>query len=250
MKHQPSHRSLIVLLSFAVLLFACNKEHAPDCFQTAGIDTLVIREIGGFDQIELRDYIQYELYDSSAYMIELRGPRNLLPDIVTEINNGKLLIKNNNTCNFVRSFKKRLVVRIYSPQFHNIQNFSTGDITSINTINGDLFKIENRNAAGNITLSLITDTVVIASHTGVADVTLKGTCDELYLFNQGVGKLDAREIIASQSFVNNSSVNDVWVYAQNYLYAYIKYSGNIFYRGSPTQIDRTINGSGKLIELP
>lgn len=240
----------IVLAALFVVFItvSCNREDAPDCFQTAGKETIVKRSLSAFSTVELRDYLQIELCDSSEYFVELRGPENLLPDVITEIDNGILKISNSNTCNFVRSYKKKIHVRIYAPEFPNIQNHGTGDITSVNTLEGSFFKIENRKAAGTIRVNVNVDSIAIATHTGVADAFVNGHSGKTFLFNQGLGVIDTRGLESGSAFVNNSSINDIYLRTTGYMYAYIRYSGSIYYVGNPTWIDREIVGSGQLIK--
>ena len=241
---------LLVLRMMVLALFsACNREEAPDCFQRAGETEIVKRDVDVFSSIEMNDYIQYELCDTNYFGVIINAPGNLISDIESEVLDGRLTIRNTNRCNFVRSFKNRITVRICAPEFLDIQNYSTGDITTVNVLTGNRFSIDNRGAAGVQRLSLRTDTVNIASHTGVSDAILQGECEVVYLFNQGVGKLDARELHSNYAFVNNSSLNDVYVYAQNYLYGFIQFSGNIFYGGNPEGIDSLVEGEGVLKPL-
>lgn len=237
------------ILFASVLIFSCNKEQAPDCFQKAGEKKIIRREPGSWQSIELRDYLQIELVDSAAQFIEIEGPGNLLNDIVTRVESGVLLISNDNTCNFVRSYKHRITVRIFSPSFSDIQNYGTGDITSINTLQAPVMKIDNRDAAGVITLSVDADTTTIATHTGVCDVSVQGVSQITQLFNQGLGIIDARHLQTTDAFVNNSSINDVYVNSNGYFYAHIVYSGNIYYNGAPNYIEEDIVGNGKLLQL-
>lgn len=246
-----TRRFIAVGAVFALLLIfnSCNKENAPDCFQKAGEHKLISREVDEWNSIELRDYLQIELVDSSAQFIELEGPDNLLSDIETSVKEGKLLIKNNNTCNFVRSFKHRIIVRIFAPAFPDIQNYGTGDITSVNTIEATIFKIDNRDAAGQISISVDVDTLTIATHTGVCDVNIGGNSQIANIFNQGLGKIDARTLSNTDAFVNNSSINDVFVNCNGYFYGHITYSGNIYYSGTPNYIESNILGNGRILKL-
>ncbi len=238
----------ILLLSLSLLL-ACNKERAPDCLQQAGKYETEVRTIASFDRIELHDYIQIELYDSTETFVEITAPRNLIPEIITDVKDGKLLVENKNTCNFVRSYKNKITVRIYAPCFGTIENYGTGNISCINTIACSYFMIENQHAAGIIALALNVDSVAILSHTGVSDVVCIGQSTKTTLFNQGYGYIDARNLTSTDTFVNNSSLNDVYANCNGYLFAYIKYSGNIYYNGTPTFIDKEIKGTGALLHL-
>lgn len=232
-----------------LMLSGCNRESAPDCFKSAGENKTVKRNLDDFHSIELRDFIKIELVDSNAYFVEITAPANLIPKVSTEVEDGVLVVTNENTCNFVRSFKKTVTVRIYAPSFPDIQNFSTGDITSVNTISSPYFRIENHHAAGTIKLKLDVDSVDVFSHTGVCDVLLEGNVFRAYLFEQGLGFIDARNLNCQQAFVNNSSINDVYIRATDYLFAFIQFSGNVYYNGSPSHIDKDIEGQGQLIRL-
>lgn len=238
---------MILLLA---VLSSCNKEDAPDCFQKAGLVTTEVRVPGEFTRIELRDYIQVELYDSMVFFIEVTAPRNLIPDIITDVNDGLLKIENRNTCNFVRSYSNRIIVRIYAPAFPDIQNYGTGDIKSVNTIQSHYFKIENRKAAGKLTLAVDVDSLAIYTHTGVSDAVISGSSDKTYLFNQGLGFIDARNLVTAEAYVNNSSINDVYVFSSGYLFAFIQFSGNIYFAGSPDQVDEVVEGTGSVSPLP
>jgi hypothetical protein len=235
---------LLLLMIVLSVLVSCNREDAPDCLQRAGEMQIVQRDLDDFTSIELNDYIQYELLDTNYFGVIITAPANLISDIETDITKKKLVIRNTNKCNFVRSFKSKITIRICAPDFSDIQNYATGDITSVNVLSGNRFSLDNRNAAGVQRITLQTDTVNLASHTGVSDAILQGNCEVVYLFNQGVGAIDARALASNYAFVNNSSLNDVYVFAQNYLYGYIQFSGNIYYGGNPEGIDRELEGQG------
>jgi len=239
------HILLITLMT--VVFSSCNKENAPDCIQAAGDFKTVTRTLEAFSSIELRDYLQIELCDAPDYYVEITAPGNLIPDIQTNVDNGRLKIENENTCNFVRSFKKRITVRICAPSFPDIQNYGTGDIKCINRLECPLVSIDNRNAAGTIDLDVKVDSIHVSTHTGVCDVNIKGESGETYLFSQGVGVIDARHLISANAFVNNSSINDVYVNTDGYFFAFIRYSGNIYYLGHPNHIDSDIREDGELI---
>lgn len=236
---------IYILVGF--FLISCNKESAPDCFKSAGEETTVRRSIASFENLELEDYIHIELVDSSAFAIELSGPRNVLPKIITEVNENTLYIRNENTCNFVRSFKKLVTVRIYAPKIAHIENRGTGDIRSIGALNQEYLKLENRHASGTIHISFEGDSVAIFTHTGVSDVFLSGTAMKCELFNQGIGIIDAREMLVQQAFLNNSSINSIYAYSSDYLFSGINFSGNNYVFGHPSMIDEEDAAEGELI---
>lgn len=245
-------RSKITYRIFAGLcalttLISCNREGAPDCFKQAGEEIQITRDIAEFDQLELEDYIQIELIDSSACGIKLIGPKNVLPKIKTEVNDGVLHVSNGNTCNFVRSFKREIVVQIFTPTIRHIENRSTGNIRSVGMLFGNFLQIDNRHAAGFIDIAFTGDSISVQTHTGVADVKVSGIVHQCILFNQGLGIIDAAALQSENTYINNSSINDVYAYSSGYLYSAINFSGNNFVSGHPTLIDERDLGDGELI---
>lgn len=238
-----------VLIVIAWHLLACNKENAPDCLQSAGEDGVEVRIVSAFTSIELRDYMHFVLVQDSVYKIEVEGPENLLGDVATEVSEGQLKVENLNTCNFVRSFKRTITVRIHAPIFSIVENYATGNVECADTLRGNSLVWNNRHAAGTVKLLTRMDTLKVLSHTGVADVIVNGRVQHAEWFNQGLGTVDGRNCVSAETFVNNSSINDVFVHPSGYFYAFIRYSGNIYYQGSPNFIDQNIEGTGKLLPL-
>lgn len=245
-----SQLHIILFVSLIFILVGCNKESAPDCFKKAGKETTIMRKLDPFEKIELKDYIQIVLVQSEEFKVEITGPMNVLPKIETKVNDNTLYIENANTCNFVRSFKNKITVKIFAPHFYDIQNRCTGDIRSIETIHDNYFKIENHHASGAIRISFVGDSISALIQTGVSDITLEGSAFKAELFNQGLGKIDAQSLQTNQVYINNSSINDIYAWNDGYVFSKIVYSGNIYLRGTPDLIDRDITGSGEVIFIP
>ncbi|MFM7311554.1 MAG: GIN domain-containing protein, partial [Flavobacteriales bacterium] len=161
----------------------------------------------------------------------------------------ELFISNNNTCNFMRRYDHALKMKICAPAFPKIQNFGTGRVFTSDTLHGAFFQLENRSASGTVDLILDMDSLVVASHTGVADVALRGKARVANYFNQGLGLFQADEMHAVHVYANNSSIQDMSIRGMGYLFARIDYSGNIYYAGSPTQIDLDERSNGRLLPL-
>lgn len=237
----------ILYISLLILFAACNKENAPDCFKKAGETATIRRNLNAFDKLELQDYLYIELIQSEEHAVEIQGPKNLLSKIETHIDNGVLYVSNGNTCNFVRSFKNDIIVKIHSPNIIDIQNRGTGDITTPDTLHYPYLKIENRHAAGIVRINIIGDSLDAYTQTGVADFILNGQVLKAELFNQGVGRIEAQGLKAQQTYINNSSINDIRAYCSGYLFAINYFSGNIFVSGNPDDKDIVREGTGSIL---
>jgi hypothetical protein len=120
-------------------------------------------------------------------------------------------------------------------------------MVSVHPIEDESFMIENRDASGVVRVELDCDTVKILSHTGTADVVASGRCRVGQFFNQGLGITDARNLACQSAFVNNSSINNIFVNASIYLFATLRYSGNVFVSGSPQGYDIDNRSNGRVI---
>lgn len=230
-----------------MLLCSCNREDAPDCFKSAGPIEKESRSLAAFDRIEVNDLFDIELVPSDSNYIVLEGPKNVLPKCITEVSNGVLHIRNDNTCNFVRSFKQRIEMKIHLRELHEIQNRGTGNIFSTDTLRFDYLKVENRNAAGQVDILFVGDSIAAFTQTGVADIRLEGSVFKAELFNQGFGSINAHDLKSEQCYINNSSINDISAYCNGYLFVINYFSGKTEIFGSPDQADVFRNGSGPII---
>ncbi|HQW58476.1 MAG TPA: DUF2807 domain-containing protein, partial [Gammaproteobacteria bacterium] len=103
----------LFLLFISLVQMACNKESAPDFVQTTGELTQVERTTAEFNEIELNNSIDLVLTQDTVNRIIVEAGRNLIPDILTDVNNGKMVIKNSNKFNFLRSYKKKIRVLVH-----------------------------------------------------------------------------------------------------------------------------------------
>lgn len=228
------------------LMSACNSPEAPDCFKSAGDEILEERTLASFQRMEIEDRFEIILIQDNDSKVRLQGPRNVLSKVKTQSEDGTLFISNDNTCNFVRSFKNTITLYIHSPWIKEIQNRGTGNIHNIDTLHFPYLKIENRNAAGAIDLLFEGDSLFAYTQTGVADFNLRGRVKKAELFNQGLGVINASMLESQETYINNNSINDISAYSSGYLFAINSSKGNIFIFGSPTQTDIFRNGSGAI----
>ena len=235
------------LLGLVLTFCSCNKENAPDCFKTAGEVQTETRDLGSFTKLELNSSLKYELIDTNFCGIEITGPKNLLPKIDTQLSNGILKIENKNTCNFIRSYKHSITVKLYFNSLTNIQNFSTGSIVSLNELKGSKLVIENKHANGRVELTLNCDTVYCGSPAGANDSFLYGTVNVAQLYSDAYGIIHAESLDANQVYINNASLQPIFANATNYAFVRIDDSGNVILKQIPILYDLDRNGSGELI---
>lgn len=244
-----SLRQIGCLVSGLLLITACNSPDAPDCLKSAGDPAIEERVLEGeITEIELHDLVDLVLSDRGGDTISISGPANLLKDISTDLESGKLLIQNHNTCNWVRNLNRRVEVQVPISHLQKIAYWGQGDIIAEDTLRGSKFSLDSFHGSGDLDLTLEVDTLRITIQTGVAGIDLKGKAKWFEAFHQGYGVFDAHSLDCDLILANSNSINNMHLHVNNYLFAYIQSKGNIYYSGNPDQIDVEQPGTGSLIE--
>lgn len=236
------------LMSVLILITACNSPDAPDCLKSAGDPSVEERVLGGdITEIELHDLVDLVLSDRGGDTISLSGPANLLKDISTDLESGRLLIQDHNTCKWVRKLDHRVSVRVPSTYLQKIAYWGQGDILAEDTLHGTNFSLDSRHGSGDLDLTFEVDTLRITIQTGVAGIDLKGRASWFEAFHQGYGVFDAGSLDCDLILANSNSINNMHLHVNDYLFAFIQSKGNIYYSGNPDQIDLEQPGTGTLI---
>lgn len=230
-----------------LLLLACNRPKAPDCLQSAGEIISIERT---FDQditaLELHNFIHVTIIESDENKVIVTAPENLIPEVITELNDGQLRIDDENTCDFVR----RLDIQPHITVLANIEsvvNFSQGDVSTYGPITAERFALDNWQASGRIQLELNCDSVFYKTHTGVSTTSLSGLAEFLYVYHRGMGPCNTTFVSCDRVSVRNNSINDVKVRADVHLTAWIESSGDIYYQGGPEIINIIQDGDGVVV---
>lgn len=238
---------IIIVLLVTLLFSSCKKEQMDDCFTSSGKEKTVQRLVPAFTAVELNDRINLNYFYSPSFYVEVTAGENLTDNITTTVKGNLLTIKNENKCNWVRSFKKKLVVNLYAPTFTDFTYRGSGEVNFLDTLKSNTFKLNLWDASGDMHLLLNSDYIELKTHTGPGAIYSKGKCRELVAYLGGMGKLDAFSLQAEEVLAINKNTGSLSVQAERKLKAEILGPGDIFYLGSP-EIELTREASGKLIK--
>ncbi len=237
---------IIVLLSF---LLSCNKENRFDCIKSTGKIINSERQLNDFKELEIDDVFNVFITQDTINKIIIEGGENLLPLIITEVKDKKLFIKNNNKCNWVRSYKKELNIFLYTQSLEHIILYGESKIISIDTLDIEVFTIDNWSRASKIELTINCSSSHLNIHGGTGSYTLRGRSGVSYIYSSGTGHVFADNLKTGYTYITNNSTGDCHIYVTKELGFKILRSGNIYYSGEPYKIDTIeVSGSGKLIK--
>lgn len=245
------HLSTIALMLGLLLLAACDLPSAPDCFKRAGDTTVESRTFPvPIRHIDIEDLVEVRIFQTDGpERVDVIGPENLLAKLRTEQEGGRLQLRNDNTCNFVRDLGIRLKVDCYVNDLDRIDYNGQGDLFIVDTLQTEVFSFESLESAGDVVLRLAADSVNILCHSGLSNYNVEGSARIAGLFNQGYGRFNATDFSTQAALCRNASINAMYVNASSYLYAAITSRGDLFYAGKPADVEPVITGSGALIAV-
>ena len=235
----------IVLGAFA--LFGCQREQLDDCMTSAGSMRTQVRTTGIITAVDLNDRIDLVIESREANTIVVEAGSNLLDQVRTEMDGGRLTISNGMRCNWVRSFKPRITVHVPVSDLQHLVLRGTGNIHCTDSIRTGYFLLEQWGGEGSSTLLVSNDRTDVALHTAAGDITIRGTCNTANLYSGIMAPLDASGLRASMVAVNNNGVADVRCWAVDHLNVQLRDVGDVYYRGDPPTVETNITGSGHLI---
>ncbi|HXU27497.1 MAG TPA: head GIN domain-containing protein [Bacteroidia bacterium] len=238
-----------LLFSYLILFTSCKKQNDCDCIKSRGsavtetrVITTPFKTLQTFDKIEVY-YIQDTTITTPTVRVETG--KNLMSNISTEVSDGTLQIKNLNKCNFVRS-NNDVTVYVTAPHVYYFVQDGVGNIYSSNTITQDSVSY-NVNNSGDIHLNLNVNRVYGRLY-GVGDVYLNGIGSYHLVNAKGECFINAQNLQTFYSYVVYGSTGEARINVSNQLDAEMDYTGNLYYSGSATYINRVGNGSGQVIK--
>lgn len=230
-------------------LTTCEKDHMLDCFTSTGDETTVSRPAREISEIEIDNNVDVVIHESSIPFINVTAGDNMIEGIVTELRGNRLLIRNENTCNWMRSFKNKYIVDVGMKSINYILSYGSGDVSCADTIRTLEFLYDSRNASGTINLLLNCQKSNINNHTGRTDIHLAGSTNTSIIYINDIGTIDASDYKTNFSYVRNISTGDCRVNAAIEVAGIIGYNGNIYYSGNPQTVSSEITGKGKMISF-
>jgi hypothetical protein len=232
-------------LIVGVLIFpACKKENRCDCIKRTGTIITETRSIDGFNRIYLETNVKVFITQSSVFEVKVEAGENIAPLIKTEVRDSTLYIRNNNRCNWSRSYDKPINVYVSMPVVKYITSDATSDIVSLNTITTPEFDVQTKNS-GNIELTV--NNAKIGSHMhGAGDLILKGITAEHACDIGGTAFLRCEELETTYTWVHTFTTGLCYVKASNLLICKIDNVGDVFCYGNPTTVEDDQKGAGQL----
>lgn len=237
---------IIPLMVILLLAGSCDKMNPVDCFTNSGPVTTEERGSSSFRFIEMNDNVDVYLSYSPEYSIEVRSGKNIIPGIKTDIENETLRISNENTCNWVRSYKTPIEVHVSAPVIDSIVYQSSGNLISSNQFINDSLKIDVLEGGGSIQLWVDLTKGFFNLHYGTVDLNIRGSVHINYLSSRAYGPANLQDLETEFTYMSTYSTNNCRVRATNTLHVTIMNVGDVYYSGDPEFLQLDRQGDGNL----
>lgn len=206
------------------------------------------RSTGDYDAIAISGWFDVDLVNGNEGDISLKGEENLLEHIITEVKNGKLVIKVEKGMNLKPStWKDGIRITVPVESIEAVSLSGSGDIVGKTTIETDNFQT-SMSGSGDITLDLDASSIS-ASMSGSGDINLSGSTTELNVTISGSGDIKAYDLEADHVDATVSGSADIKVTANKSIKARVSGSGDIHYKGNPEKVDTKTSGSGDITKV-
>lgn len=200
------------------------------------------RNLSDYETVAVSGSFEVELISGNEGDIKISAESNLMEHIVTEVSNGKLIIKTEKGYNLNPTEEIKITVPFKS--ISGVALSGSGEIISRDRINSGNFNFA-LSGSGLVQLNLEAENVNGAM-SGSGDIKLSGTTDEFEMALSGSGDVEAFEFKADNVEATISGSGDIEVYASEILEARVSGSGDIVYKGNPAKEDFRTSGSGSV----
>lgn len=181
------------------------------------------RNVGEFKAIEIGGILNVEIVQAEKYSVTVEADDNILPTIITEVDDGVLRIWSES------KFKSAhgVVIRVSAP---SIEELETSGVSraSFSSINGDLLRVNT---------------------SGASKVSLEGTIKNLELDMSGASGVNAADLTANHASVGGSGASSARVEVVSFLEADLSGASSVNYKGNPAELKKSVSGGSSVTKI-
>ena len=242
-------KNILILCLLSLSLVSCKKESMGDCFKGTGIVLKEKRALPEFDSLRVDRRLHVTLVEDTVNFVVVEAGEHLQELIATEVKDGKLTLRNDNRCNWVRSYKIPVNIELHCKSLRHIVMWGASEISNKDTLRMNSLTVEFRDASGDVNLQVNNQQVSIIQHTGAGDVSITGRTNDLSVYMASLAYGDYTGLIARSVYVENKSSADCRVSGTETFAFRLRGDGNIYYKGLGEIVleEKTGNGSIKQI---
>lgn len=234
---------LIVALLATISFVGCiDDDGSFGCTAGSGSTVEESFQISEFKGLKLKCSADIFVTQGEEFSVVAESQANILDNLDLSLD-GDVLEIDLDGCN--RDFQLKMFITMPEVTFLKISG--SGNIKGEN-----LFSSENLtlrvSGSGNMDLELDYQTVN-TKITGSGNMDLRGLCDEFDYTISGSGDINSFDLISDSGFIEITGSGDTEVFVNEFLSVKITGSGDVLFKGNPSEITSDISGSGDIRDV-
>lgn len=236
------------------LLLSCDNKNVPDCFQNSGD---IIQEevvVSEFSKIIVFERVQLILREAPKQKIIVETGEYLRDDIEVSVQDGQLILRNNNGCNMSRDYGLTKIY-VHAPNITEIRS-STGlpvlsdgvlNYPELSLVSDDFGAEGDFHTDGDFQLEVNCQNLSVINN-NLSHLFLSGTVENLFIgFYAGDSRFEGRNLKAQNISIFQRSSNDMILNPQVSVTGEIRSTGNVILVHEPPLVDVKIFYKGRLM---
>ncbi|MEO9513378.1 MAG: head GIN domain-containing protein [Flavobacteriaceae bacterium] len=237
-----------------LFLISCNGDNVPDCFQNAGDLFREIVNVPEFTKITVFENVTLVIKQGAEQIVEIETGEFLRNEVSVEVEDDRLILRNENQCNYVRDYGLTTVY-ITSPNITEIRSSTGLSISSYGVLNYPNLTLlsesfsnpEVETTDGFFDLQLNSNSVSVVTN-GIAYFKLEGNTDSFNIFiASGDSRIEAANLISHEVSINHRGSNDVFVNPQQRISGLVRGNGDVISSNRPPEVEVEELFNGRLI---
>lgn len=204
------------------------------------------REVQGFQAVEVDYPAQVWIRQGSTESVQIEAEDNLLPNLKTQVRNGRLEIFYRREGGKHVNPTKPVKITITIKDLTDVDFTSAGEVI-IEKLKTDRLDV-SLSGAGNLELEDIQTKSLHVDLSGAGSGTASGTADDLEVVISGFGDFKAGDLHSKDASVNISGAGGATLWVDDELTAEVSGAGSVSYYGSAS-VNREISGVGGVRHL-
>lgn len=205
------------------------------------------RKVDKFTEISLRVGATLHLEQGENQNLEIVAKSSTLEELITEVKDGKLIIRFPNKDFFWKTFQPgEIIIYVTVPEITGLGVSGSGDILAEDGIKTKDLELAV-SGSGNIKMKDLDAVAVKSIISGSGNIILAGDkgAEDLSVAISGSGDFKGLDFNADDVNVKVSGSGNVGVTANKNLTVRVAGSGDVTYKGHPL-VDQSVAGSGKI----
>lgn len=232
------------LLAALLIIFTLQACDLANCARGSGSAVRRTLDLPEIRSIVAQGSIDVHLSRGDAQNVEIEAQENLIGMVTTEVKGTALHVETKGCI----ANSEPITIKISLPTLESVTMQGSGDLTSSDRFTSEAF-VATVQGSGSIRMG-VDARLIQAAVQGSGDIDLSGRCEDLEAEVQGSGNIDAKGLQAMNVQAAVQGSGDINVHVTDRLKASIGGSGDITYKGEPTEVKKDVAGSGELKQVP